>query len=129
LRCFGIRGAVRVERNTREAIIAASKELLEKMVVANEVDVDNIAGIWFTTTPDINAEFPAVAARELGWSNTALLCSHEMNVPGSLSSCLRILMLVNTEKKNTEIEHVYLKGTESLRAETAISRIGEGDKT
>jgi chorismate mutase len=129
LRCCGIRGAIKVEGNTREAIIAASKELLEKIVAANEVDVDDIAGIWFTTTPDINAEFPAVAARELGWSNTALICGHEMNVPGSLSNCLRVLMLVNTKKKSKEIEHVYLKGTEALRAETAIWRMVGEDKT
>jgi len=129
LRCFGIRGAIIVERNTREAIIAASKELLVKIAETNGVNVDNIAGIWFTTTPDIDAEFPAVAARELGWSNTALMCGHEMNVPGSLSSCLRILMLVNTEKKNTEIEHIYLKGTEVLRAETTAFQMGGEDKT
>ena len=124
MRCRGIRGAITVERNTKEAIIAASKELLEKMVEANEVDVDDIAGVWFTTTPDINAEFPAVAARELGWSSVALICGHEMNVPGSLPNCLRVLMLVNTEKKNEEITHVYLKSAEALRAETVSFQVG-----
>jgi chorismate mutase len=128
LRCCGIRGAITVERNTKEAIIAASKELLRKMIEANEVDADDIAGVWFTTTPDINAEFPAVAARELGWSNTALICGHEMNVTGSLPNCLRVLMLVNTEKKNEEITHIYLKGAEVLRSETGTFRQGGNRK-
>jgi chorismate mutase len=127
LRCCGIRGAITVERNTKEAIIAASTELLRKMLEANEVDVDDIAGVWFTTTPDINAVFPAVAARELGWSNVALICGHEMNVPGSISNCLRVLMLVNTEKKNEEITHIYLKGAEVLRSETGTFQRG-GDR-
>jgi chorismate mutase len=111
-----------VDTNTKEAILAASRELLDKMVTANEVDVDDIAGVWFTTTPDINAEFPAVAARELGWLSTALICGHEMDVPGGLSKCLRVLMLVNTEKKNEEIAHIYLRGAEVLRAEATNSQ-------
>lgn len=112
--CRGIRGATTAE-NTKEAILAASRELLQAMVRANEVNTDDIACIWFTTTPDLNAAFPAAAAREMGWNNVALLCAHEMNVPGSLSRCLRILMLVNTTKKSDEIVHVYLKGTEVLK--------------
>lgn len=85
------------------------------MVKANEVKIDDIACVWFTTTPDLNAAFPAAAARKMGWSNVALLCGHEMNVPGSLPCCLRVLMLVNTTKKSDEIVHIYLKGTEVLR--------------
>ncbi len=113
--CRGIRGATTITENTKEAILAASKELLQAMVSANEINTDDIACIWFTTTPDLNAAFPAAAAREMGWNNVALLCAHEMNVPGSLSRCLRILMLVNTTKKSDEIVHVYLKGTEVLK--------------
>lgn len=113
--CRGIRGATIVTDNTKEAILAASRELLEAMVRANEVKTDDIACIWFTTTPDLNAAFPAAAAREMGWNNAALLCAHEMNVPGSLPHCLRILMLVNTTKRSDEIVHVYLKGTEVLK--------------
>ena len=123
LRCRGIRGATTVEHNTRESIVAASKELLQQMIQVNNVDVDDIAAVWFTTTPDLTAEFPAVAARELGWSNAALLCGHEMNVPGSLPGCLRILMLVNTERESEELLHVYLKGTEALRTETGSNKI------
>ncbi len=124
MRCCGIRGATTVETNTRKAIVSASKELLQQMIEANEIDVDDIAGVWLTTTSDLNAEFPAAAARELGWLKTALLCGHEMNVPGSLSHCLRVLILVNTEKKNQEIVHVYLRGAEVLRAETGTFQSG-----
>lgn len=105
-----------MEGNTRQHILAATKELLQEMVSANRVGEDDIACIIFTTTPDIDAEFPAVAARELGFTQAALLCGHEMNVPGSLPMCLRILILFNTEKHPHELVHVYLKGAQSLRA-------------
>ena len=115
--CRGIRGATVVEENTSEAILAASKELLQQVLVANEVEVGDIACVLFTTTPDLDAAFPAAAAREMGWSQVALLCSHEMDVVGGLPHCLRILMLVNTDKKSEEIVHVYRKGAEVLRAD------------
>ncbi len=104
-----------MEANTRENILAATKELLQDMLSANGVGEDDIACIIFTTTPDIDAEFPAVVARELGYTQTALMCWHEMNVPGSLPMCLRILILFNTEKHAHELVHVYLKGAQSLR--------------
>lgn len=115
MKCRGIRGAITVEANTRENILAATKELLQDMLSANGVGEDDIACIIFTTTPDIDAEFPAVVARELGYTQTALMCWHEMNVPGSLPMCLRILILFNTEKHAHELVHVYLKGAQSLR--------------
>jgi len=123
--CRGIRGATTVTDNTREAILAASKELLQKMVEVNDVEIKDIAGILLTTTPDINAEFPAAAARELGWTQVALLCGHEMDVPGSLPRCLRVLMLFNTEKSNEEIVHVYLREAQSLRTETGNNWLSE----
>ncbi len=113
--CRGIRGAITVSENTKEAIIAASKELLQNLMEANEVEISDVACILFTTTPDLNAAFPAAAARELGWMQVPLLCGHEMNVTGSLSRCLRILVLFNTNKGIEEIVSVYLRGTEILR--------------
>ncbi len=113
--CRGIRGAITVEDNSRESILSAGKELLRKIVEANDVDVDDITAIWFTTSTDLNAEFPAVAAREMGWTRTAMLCGHEMDVPGSLTRCLRVLMFVNTEKRNNELSHIYLREAEKLR--------------
>jgi chorismate mutase len=117
MRCRGIRGATTVDENSKEAIIQSTRELLEKMVEANQIDVDEIACAFFSTTTDIDAEFPALAARKLGWSHAALLCGHEMNVPGSLQKCIRVLILYNTEKRTDEIVHVYINGAESLRAD------------
>ncbi len=122
MRCRGIRGATTVEANSPEAILAATTELLAEMMRANDLRVDDVASAFFTTTTDLNAEFPAVAARSLGWNDIALLCGHEMNVPGSLPSCLRILLLVNTEKAASQLVHVYLRGANVLRPERNYQR-------
>jgi len=126
--CRGIRGAITVPENTEEAIIATTKELLQRMIKVNEVEISDIACILFTTTSDLNAAFPAAAARRLGWTQVPLLCGHEMNVPGSLSRCLRVLVLFNTDKRNEEIVHVYLGGAETLRDEGERTWQGEGKK-
>ena len=105
-----------MDSNTKEAILAATSELLKKMVESNGVTQDQVACITFTTTPDLNAEFPALAARRDGWIDTALLCGHEIDVPGSLRSCLRILMLVNTNKGPRDMVHVYIRGAKDLRS-------------
>ena len=114
-RVCGIRGATTVEYNTREAIVAAARELLEILMERNNVTSDQVASALFTTTSDLDAEFPAVAAREMGWGNIALMCSHEMRVPGSLDRCLRILIHINTQKDQGDIQHVYLHGAKELR--------------
>ena len=113
--CRGIRGAITVDGNTGQDILAASRKLLEEMVAANDVRREDIAAALFTTTSDLDADFPARAARELGWNDVALLCAHEMAVPGGLAACLRILLLVNTEKRPDAIVHVYLGGARILR--------------
>jgi len=105
-----------VEENTTAEIIQATGELLERMVEANRIASEDIATAIFTTTPDLDATFPAQAARELGWQDVALLCTHEMTVPGSLDKCIRILLHWNTEKQAKEIVHVYLQEAESLRS-------------
>ena len=119
MKCRGIRGATTVDSNTKEDIWAATKELLEEMVKANGVDAEDVACAIFTTSPDLNAAFPAAAARQMGWTNTALMCYHELDVPGSLPMCLRIMVLFNTEKRADEIVHVYLKGARVLRPDLA----------
>jgi chorismate mutase len=124
--CRGIRGAITVSENTEEAIVAASKTLLQKLVEANDVEISDIACILFTTTPDLSAAFPAAGARELGWTQVPLLCGHEMNVPESLPSCLRILVLFNTDKRNEDIIHVYLGDAVTLRDEGERIWHGEG---
>lgn len=116
MQCRGIRGAITVSANNRKGIVAASKKLLTNMAKANRIDTRDIAAILFTTTPDLDAEFPAAATRELGWpADLALLCGHEMNVPGALPLCLRVLMLVNTERESDEIVHVYLGEAKKLK--------------
>ena len=126
--CRGIRGAITVSENTEGAIVAASKVLLQKLVEANDVEIGDIACILFTTTPDLSAAFPAAGARELGWTQVPLLCGHEMNVPKSLPSCLRVLVLFNTDKKNEDIIHVYLGDAVTLRDEGERIWHGEGRK-
>lgn len=121
VRCRGIRGATTCEANTREAILAATRELLEQLIERNGIHPDDIASAIFTTTTDLDAEFPAVAARALGWTDTALLCGHEMHVPGSLRSCVRVLVLWNTERRADEVVHVYIKGAKNLRPDRAAA--------
>ncbi len=123
----GIRGATTVESNSREEILEATGELLASIVEANEVEHDHVASIIFTTTVDLNAEFPAVAAREAGWTDVALQCMHDMNVPGSLTRCVRILMHVNTERSNAELHHIYLRGARRLRADLAEHEASAAD--
>ena len=124
----GIRGATTVTANTREDILEAAAELLDELVRLNEVPRDHVASIIFTTTPDLNAEFPAVAARQAGWTDVALECLHEMNVPGSLQKCLRILMHVNTERAPGELVHVYLRGARALRPDLVSRQDGHTSK-
>lgn len=113
--CRGIRGATLVATNAKEDILAATKELLQAIIESNQVKREAVACVFFTTTPDLNAEFPALAARQLGWTDVALMCAQEMNVPHSLSRCIRVLVLFNTEKKAEQITHVYIRGAEALR--------------
>jgi chorismate mutase len=111
----GIRGATTADSNTSGEIIAKTKELLDSLVRQNRVELADIASAIFSVTADLDSEFPAVAAREMGWFYTPLFCTMEMNVPGSLSSCIRVLLLVNTDARQDELIHVYLHGAKKLR--------------
>lgn len=113
--CRGIRGAITADDNTREGILQATQELLEEVVRANALAPEQVAAAIFTTTRDLNAEFPAVAARQMGWTEVALLCSHEMDVPDALPHCIRVLLLVNTDKAPGDIVNVYLREAKGLR--------------
>lgn len=117
--CRGIRGATTVPANTALDILQAATELLEKIVTVNQVEKDDVAAIIFTATPDLDAVYPAVAARQLGWTYTPLVCTQEMVVPGSLPQCLRILVMWNTTVSPQEIHHVYLQGARVLRPDLA----------
>ena len=111
----GIRGATTVDADTRDAILAATRELLEAIVLANGVDPDEVASAVFTTTRDLTAEYPARAARDLGWSNVPLLGATEMSVPGGLPRCIRVLLHVNTRRPASNMKHIYLRGARALR--------------
>ena len=89
------------------------------VVAANGIDPADVGSIFFTATPDLDAEFPAVAARQLGWTDAAMLCAHEMGVPGSMPMCLRIMIHWNTTRSATEIKHVYIRGAQGLRPDRA----------
>jgi chorismate mutase len=116
MRFRGVRGAITVDANTEKAILDATDELLRQMVKANEVDPDDIAGVLFTVTSDLNAAFPAEAGRRLpGWTHVPMMCAQEIPVAGALGRCVRILMLINTTETASEIHHVYLRDAERLR--------------
>jgi chorismate mutase len=113
--CRGIRGATTVETNTAAAILAATRELLCQMAAANGLAAEDIASVLFTATHDLTAAFPAQAARELGWQHVPLLDAQEIPVPGSLPRCVRVLLHWNTERSQSEVRHVYLRGAALLR--------------
>jgi len=115
--CRGIRGATGVDGNDADGIIAAARELLEHIVAANELPVEDVAGVVFTATPDLDAAYPARAAREMGWVNVPLLCVQEMAITGSLPRCVRVLVLWNTERPPDQVRHVYLGRARALRSD------------
>lgn len=115
LLCLGVRGATVAEDNTAEDILGATRELLRQMMTANGFAVDDVVAAFFTTTPDLNATFPARAARQLGWTSVAMLDGHEMDVPDGLPRCIRVLVLINTTRTADELVPVYLRGAELLR--------------
>ena len=111
----GIRGATTVVENKADLIHAATSELLLEMIAKNKIKPQDIAAVFFSATPDLNAAFPAKAARNLGWDTVPLFCQVEIDVPDSLKCCIRVLILINTSLTQDQIEHVYLKETVSLR--------------
>jgi chorismate mutase len=113
--CRGVRGATTVAENNPTAILEATRELLEAIVSANQLQGEDLAAALFTITPDLDAAFPAQAARDLGWTLVPLLDAQEVPVPGSLPRCIRILLLWNTPKRQDEVVHVYLRGARALR--------------
>lgn len=119
--CRGIRGATTAPINTAEDILEATRELVVALRHLNDLDTEDIASAIFTTTPDLTATFPALAAREVGWTEVPLICTHEMAVPGSLQKAIRVLLHVNTTRSASEVRHVYLKGAKQLRPEWGIA--------
>lgn len=119
--CRGVRGATTVEADTKDEILSATRQLLALMIRLNGIEPADVGSVIFSTTTDLNAEFPALAARQLGWLDTAMLCTHELDVPGSLKKCIRVLVHWNTTKTATEIQHVYIR--EAVRLRPDLSRL------
>ncbi len=117
----GIRGATTASENTAAAIVDAAGELLAELVRVNSLDVEEIAFTYLTTTPDLNAEFPALAARQLGWLDVPLLCGHDMAVPmpnpRAVARCIRVVILYNTDRPQRDMRHVYLRGANAIKAD------------
>jgi chorismate mutase len=125
----GIRGATTAHLDSAVEIVEATRELLSALIEANDIVAEDVAGAWFTTTTDLKTEFPAVAARQLGWVDVPLICGHEMDVPyenpRSIPRCIRAMILVNTEKPQTAIRHVYLRGALAIKQELDQARAGD----
>ena len=117
----GIRGATTAAANTAEAIVAATSELLAELVRLNDLDRAEVAFAYFTTTYDLDAEFPALAARRQGWTGVPMLCGNDMVVAGpnprSVARCIRILLLYNTDKAQSEMRSAYLRGAQAIQAD------------
>ena len=113
--CRGVRGAITADENTRESILVATRQLLALMIRRNDIQADDVASATFSLTSDLNAVFPALAARQLGWLHVPLICTQEVDVPGSLRKCVRVLLHWNTDKPQDQIHHVYAKNAKSLR--------------
>jgi len=116
----GIRGAITIPADTKKEILSATRDLLQTILAKNDgLNQEDIASILFTTTKDVTAEFPPVAARTLGWNAVPMLCSHEIPVPGSLPMTIRVLIHWNTDKTQSEIQHIYLREAKKLRPDIA----------
>lgn len=118
----GIRGAVTSEADTPEAILAATRELLQAILIANpDLETEAIGSVFFTVTDDLAAIHPALAARQLGWTDVPLMCAREIPVPGSLPRTIRVLLHWNTELPQRAIRHVYLGAAASLRPDQSVA--------
>ncbi len=118
--CRGVRGATTIEVDDRDQILQATRQLLGLMIRRNGIESTDLASAVFTVTQDLGAEFPALAARQLGWLEVPLLCAYELSVPGSLPQCIRVMLHWNTDKTQSEIQHVYLHGAQKLRPDLSM---------
>jgi chorismate mutase len=114
-----IRGATQVEANTAEAITAATQELILEILSVNSLTSDDVISVLFTSSPDLTATFPAAAARSLGFENTPLICSVEIDVPGALPRTVRVMAHVESPLSKSDIAHIYLHGAKALRRDIA----------
>src|ERR1700677_578668 len=114
-----IRGAVQVDANSREAILEGTTELVAEVVSRNDLTTDDVISVLFTVTPDLTAEFPALAARKLGFHAVPLMCATEIPVQGAMPRVVRLMAHIETDRPRAEIQHVYLRGAAALRLDIA----------
>src|ERR1700726_5036618 len=126
VRCRGVRGATFIDEDTPEAILAGTRELLAAIAEANGIAPEDVASAFFTTTADLRSAFPARAARELGWVDVPLLGATEMDEPGAPPRCIRVLLHWNTAQRQSEVVHVYLRGSDAMRAQDPPSHLAGG---
>jgi chorismate mutase len=114
-----IRGAIRLERDEREHLLAAVAELLTEIMERNQISTDDLISVIFTATPDLRSEFPALGARSLGFKDVPLLCAQEIDVPGAMSRVIRVMVHAELDQPRSGVQHVYLRGAEALRKDIA----------
>ncbi|WP_432482210.1 chorismate mutase [Kineococcus esterisolvens] len=114
-----VRGAVQVDVDEREVVLAATRELVSEVVRLNELSLDDFISVLFTCTSDLTSEFPAVAARELGMGDVPLMCARELEIHGSMPRVIRLMAHVETPRPRAEVRHVYLRGAQALRRDIA----------
>jgi chorismate mutase len=114
-----VRGAVQISGNDQDEILAGTTELVTEVMSRNELSTDDVISVLFTATPDLTAEFPALAARKLGFQEVPLLCASEIDVPGAMPRVVRLMMHIETSKPRSALQHVYLRGAAALRLDIA----------
>ena len=129
VRCRGVRGATFIDEDTPEAILARTRELLSAIAQANDIATEDIASAFFTSTVDLRSAFPARAARDLGWTDVPLLGATEIDKPDAPPRCIRVLLHWNTSRRQDEIVHVYLRGSDAMRALDPPSHLTSGKQS
>ncbi|MFA1548177.1 chorismate mutase [Actinomadura chokoriensis] len=114
-----VRGATQIDADDRGQILEATTELVSEVMARNELSTDDVISVIFTVTPDLTAEFPALAARKLGFHEVPLLCATEIGVPGSLPRVIRLMAHIETDRPRSDVQHVYLRGATALRLDIA----------
>ncbi|GAA3939810.1 chorismate mutase [Actinomadura viridis] len=114
-----VRGATQIDADDREQILEATTELVTEVMTRNGLTTDDVISVLFTATPDLTAEFPALAARKLGFHEVPLLCAAEIAVPHALPRVIRLMAHIETDRPRAEIQHVYLRGATALRLDIA----------
>jgi chorismate mutase len=116
---LAVRGAIQIDADDRDQILEATTELVTEVMTRNALTTDDVISVIFTATPDLNAEFPALAARKLGFHDVPLLCASEIDVPHALPHVIRLMAHIEADRPRSDIQHVYLRGATALRVDIA----------